>query len=53
MARPVAFDALPVVPVEDTKESRAVVLALALTELLARSGERIGLMGECHPRAAM
>jgi len=28
-----------------TKESRAVVLALALTELLARSGERIGLMG--------
>jgi uncharacterized protein (DUF58 family) len=28
-----------------TKESRAVVLALALAELLARGGERIGLMG--------
>lgn len=28
-----------------SKESRAVVLALALTELLARSGERIGLLG--------
>ncbi|MGA9444459.1 MAG: DUF58 domain-containing protein [Methyloceanibacter sp.] len=28
-----------------SKESRAVILALALTELLARAGERIGLMG--------
>ena len=28
-----------------SKESRAVVLALGLTELLARAGERIGLMG--------
>ena len=28
-----------------TKESRAVVLALALAELLARGGERIGLLG--------
>jgi uncharacterized protein (DUF58 family) len=30
---------------ETSKESRAVVLALGLTELLARAGERIGLMG--------
>jgi uncharacterized protein (DUF58 family) len=30
---------------EVTKESRSVVLALALAELLARGGERIGLMG--------
>lgn len=28
-----------------TKESRALVLALALAELLARGGERVGLMG--------
>jgi uncharacterized protein (DUF58 family) len=28
-----------------SKESRAVVLALALAELLARGGERVGLMG--------
>lgn len=28
-----------------TKESRAVVLALALTELLSRAGERVGLLG--------
>ena len=28
-----------------TKESRAVVLALALTELLSRAGERVGLFG--------
>jgi uncharacterized protein (DUF58 family) len=28
-----------------SKESRAVVLALAMTELLARGGERIGLIG--------
>lgn len=28
-----------------SKESRAVVLALALTELLSRSGERVGLLG--------
>jgi uncharacterized protein (DUF58 family) len=28
-----------------SKESRAVVLALALTELLARGGERVGLLG--------
>ena len=28
-----------------SKESRAVVLALALTELLSRSGERVGLFG--------
>ncbi|MGH6735851.1 MAG: DUF58 domain-containing protein [Methyloceanibacter sp.] len=28
-----------------TKESRAVVLALALAELLARAGERVGLLG--------
>lgn len=28
-----------------TKESRAVVLSLALTELLARAGERVGLLG--------
>ncbi|HYH70868.1 MAG TPA: DUF58 domain-containing protein, partial [Methyloceanibacter sp.] len=27
------------------KESRAVVLGLALTELLARGGERVGVMG--------
>ena len=30
---------------ETSKKSRAVVLALGLTELLARAGERIGLMG--------
>lgn len=28
-----------------SKESRAVVLSLALTELLARAGERVGLLG--------
>lgn len=28
-----------------SKESRAVVLALALTELLSRAGERVGLLG--------
>ena len=28
-----------------TKESRALVLALALTELLSRAGERVGLIG--------
>lgn len=28
-----------------SKESRAVVLALALTELLSRSGERVGVLG--------
>jgi uncharacterized protein (DUF58 family) len=28
-----------------TKESRALVLALALTELLSRAGERVGLLG--------
>jgi len=28
-----------------TKESRAVVLALALSELLSRAGERVGLLG--------
>lgn len=28
-----------------SKESRAVILALALTELLSRSGERVGLVG--------
>lgn len=28
-----------------TKESRAVVLALALTKLLSRAGERVGLLG--------
>jgi uncharacterized protein (DUF58 family) len=28
-----------------TKESRAVVLSLALTELLSRAGERVGLLG--------
>jgi uncharacterized protein (DUF58 family) len=28
-----------------SKESRAVVLALALTELLARAGERVGVLG--------
>lgn len=28
-----------------SKESRAVVLALALTELLSRSGERVGMLG--------
>jgi uncharacterized protein (DUF58 family) len=32
------------------KESRAVVLALALTELLARGGERVGVLG-CPPFA--
>jgi uncharacterized protein (DUF58 family) len=30
---------------ETSKESRAVVLALAMTELLARGGERVGLIG--------
>jgi len=29
-----------------SKESRAVVLALAITELLARGGERIGVLGD-------
>ena len=30
---------------ETSKESRAVVLALAMTELLARGGERVGVIG--------
>ncbi len=30
---------------KSSKESRAVVLALAMTELLARGGERVGLIG--------
>ncbi|MBZ0162767.1 MAG: DUF58 domain-containing protein [Notoacmeibacter sp.] len=35
-----------------SKESRALVLALALAELLARSGERIGWPGLCDPVTA-
>ena len=35
-----------------SKESRAIVLALALAELLARSGERIGWLGLSEPVSA-
>ncbi len=35
-----------------SKESRAIVLALALAELLARSGERIGWLGLSEPISA-
>lgn len=39
-------------PAEVSKESRALVLILALAELLSRSGERIGFPGVMDPTAA-
>jgi uncharacterized protein (DUF58 family) len=42
--RPFAVDAVPLA-CRNIKESRAVVLGLALSELLARAGERVGVLG--------
>jgi uncharacterized protein (DUF58 family) len=48
-----AFDAVPIRHVAMvSKESRALVLLLALAEILARSGERIGCPGVMEPVAS-
>ena len=53
LGRPVALDAVQVAAgASVSKESRALVLMLALAELLARSGERIGWPGVTDPFSA-
>ena len=53
VGRPVAFDAVQIVRLRRvSKESRALVLILALAELLSRSGERIAWPGLSDPFTA-